>query len=72
MLLFRDEEHVERWCKQWRLERGAILALDAAWRLARAWFTADRGAPAWRRPAIDEVEALFASLGLTTAFWRLR
>jgi hypothetical protein len=72
MLLFRDEEHVEHWCRQWRLERGAVLTLDLAWRLALAWFTADRGAPEWRRPTVDEVETLFASLGLTEPFWRLR
>jgi Alkylmercury lyase len=72
MLLFRDEEHVERWCSQWRMERGAVLSLDLAWRLAVAWFSGDRGAPEWRRPTVHEVEALFASLGLTDSFWTLR
>jgi hypothetical protein len=72
MLLFRDEEHVGRWCGQWRMERGAVLSVDLAWRLALAWFSADRGAAEWRRPTVDDVEALFASLGLTDAFWRLR
>lgn len=72
MLLFRDEEHVERWCRQWRMALGAVLSLDLAWRLALAWFSADRGAPEWRRPTVDEVETLFASLGLTDPFWKLR
>lgn len=72
MLLFRDEEHVERWCRQWRMERGAVLSLEVAWRLALAWFSADRGAPEWRRPTLDEMEAVFASLELTGPFWKLR
>jgi hypothetical protein len=72
MLLFRDEEHVGRWCRQWQLSHGATLTLDVAWRLARAWFSADRSAPDWRRPPVDEVEALFASLDLTGDFWKLR
>ena len=72
MLLFRDEEHVNRWCRQWQLPRGAILPLEQAWRLAQAWFSADRGAPEWRRPSVDEVEALFAQLELTGPFWKLR
>jgi hypothetical protein len=72
MLLFRSEEHVDRWCEQWALPRGAMLTLDQGWRLARAWFSADRGAPEWRRPALDEVESLFASLDLTGDFWNLR
>jgi hypothetical protein len=54
------------------MERGAVLSVDLAWRLALAWFSADRGAAEWRRPTVDDVEALFASLGLTDAFWRLR
>ena len=72
MLLFRAEEHVDRWCAQWRLSRGAILSLERAWRLAQAWFSADRGAPDWKRPSIEEVEALFVSLDLHGDFWRLR
>jgi hypothetical protein len=72
MLLFRDEGHVDRWCEQWQLPRGAILSLDTASRLAEAWFRADRRAPQWTRPAVAEVEALFASLGLSGEFWRLR
>ena len=42
MLLFRSEEHVERWCEAWRLPRGAVLTPLDCWRLARAWYSADR------------------------------
>jgi hypothetical protein len=72
MLLFRDEEHVAKWCSQWRMAPGAILSCDQAWRLAQAWFSADRGAPEWRRPAVEDVESLFERLGLTGPFWNLR
>lgn len=72
MLLFRSEEHIARWCQQWNLPHGATLPLDQAWRLACAWFHADRGAPDWRRPPVETVEALFDTLGLTGEFWRLR
>src|SRR5436305_9251093 len=34
MLLFRSEEHIDRWCAAWRLPRGAILTLETGWRLA--------------------------------------
>lgn len=72
MLFFRSEEHVDRWCGQWALPQGAVLSVEQAWRLAHAWFQADRGAPDWRRPAVDEVERLFTSLDLTGPFWQLR
>ena len=72
MLLFRSEEHVDRWCQQWSVERGAILSLDQGWRLAQAWFGPDRRQPDWRRMSVDEVEALFQELNLTSDFWTLR
>ena len=72
MLLFRSEEHVDRWCAQWALSRGAILSMDQAWGLATAWFSANRAAPAWSRPSVEVVEQLFESLGLVGSFWKLR
>lgn len=85
MLLFRAEEqgvkewrqsedreaeaHIDRWCASWRLPRGATLTVDAAWKLADAWYR-DRMSPARRRRTVDEAHALFRSLGLTSDFWR--
>jgi hypothetical protein len=48
------------------------MPLEQAWRLAHAWFSADRGAPEWHRPPVDEVETVFAALNLTGPFWSLR
>jgi Alkylmercury lyase len=72
MLLFRSEDHIDAWCRQWKLERGAELSLDQAWRLARAWYGPDRRDPSWRRKTVEETEALLSQLGLTSPFWRLR
>jgi hypothetical protein len=71
MLLFRSEEHIDRWTRQWRLERGAAMSLSTGWALARAWFT-DRRQPDWRRRTAEETAALLASLGLSGAFWNVR
>ena len=71
MLLFWSEEHVEKWCGDWNLPRGEVLSLDLCWRLAKAWYGPDRRAPEWRRRTVDETEALFTELGLTSPFWRL-
>jgi len=70
MLLFRSEEHVDRWCNQWRLPRGETLSVEQVWRLADAWY-ADRLAPEWRRKTIDEAHAVFRSLGLSSDAWML-
>jgi hypothetical protein len=70
MLLFRSEEHVSRWCKTWKLPRGAVLTLDQGWRLAQAWY-GDRLSPDWKPRATPELQQLFRALGLRSKFWRL-
>ena len=72
MLLFRSEEHVERWLRQWGVPRGAVITPEQAWQLANALYSPDRRAPEWRRRTIEEYESLFAELGLTGSFWSLR
>ena len=71
MLLFRSEEHIDEWCRQWGRERGEAFSLQQGWELARAWYSADRRDPAWRRRTMDEAHAIFAGIGLTSPFWRL-
>jgi hypothetical protein len=71
MLLFRDEEHVDRWCEARDLRRGAVITPDQTWRLARDWYK-NKVTPDWRRHTLEETETLLASLGLTGAFWNLR
>lgn len=68
MLLFRSEEHVDRWCAARHLERRALVALDQLWQLAVAWYSS-RLTPEARRPVGDEIRAIFDGLGLTDPFW---
>jgi hypothetical protein len=71
MLLFRDEEHATNWRTQHQVTEAGRMSLDTGWRLARTWYTDKRG-PNWRRSSLEDAEALFARLGLTGDFWRLR
>lgn len=71
MLLFRDEEHVDRWCAARELARGALVRPEQAWRLASGWYM-NKLKPDWRRHTVDEAEGLLRSVGLTGAFWNLR
>lgn len=72
MLLFRSEEHVDRWCQQWHMSAGEQLSLEQTWKLALAWYSEDRRESHWRRRTIDENQTLLAELGLTSPFWNLR
>jgi len=70
MLLFRSEDHVDRWCQQWKQAHGAVISLKQQWRLAQAWYT-DRLDFDWRRNTSAEVHALWSELGFTSPFWDL-
>jgi hypothetical protein len=71
MLLFRSEEHVDRWCRQWGQPRGEILKGEQIWGLAKSWYSEDRRETNWRRKTKEETEEVFAGLGLTSQFWEL-
>ena len=71
MLFFRSEEHITRWCKAWHFKPGGVLSLETGWNLAQAWYGPDRREADWRRRTVEESEALFAQLGLTSSFWAL-
>jgi hypothetical protein len=70
MLLFRSEEHVDRWCESRGVSRGATLTIEQGWRLGSAWYE-NRLAPDWQRRTPAEAEAVFSEIGLTGPFWRL-
>lgn len=70
MLLFRSEEHLQRWLAERAIERGATMTLDQQWRLARTWYS-NRADPDWRRRTPEEAQQVFADLGLTGPFWQL-
>jgi hypothetical protein len=71
MLLFRAEEHIDRWCRTRDIERGATFAPEQGWQLAHGWYS-NKLRPDWRRHTIEEAEALLANVGLSGAFWNLR
>lgn len=70
MLLFRSEQHVDRWCAQWTRPRGATLTLAQGWQLATAWY-ADRLNQNWNPMIQAEAQAALAKIGLTGDFWKL-
>jgi hypothetical protein len=71
MLLFRSEEHVKRWCRIWRMDRGGTLSLEELWQLAQAWYSSDRSEPEWQRYTVAEVGRSLRAVGLLGDFWYL-
>lgn len=71
MLLFRSEEHIDRWCAFRGMSRGGIMTVEQCWQLARVWYS-DKLSADWRRKTLDEAEATLSGIGLTGPFWSLR
>lgn len=70
MLLFRSEQHVDRWCRQWSRPRGGILTLEQVWALATEWY-GSRLNPDWRPKTTAEAQSAFDRIGLVGDFWSL-
>ena len=70
MLLFRSEEHLERWRSERGLPVGATMTPEQQWQLARTWYS-NRLDPQWRRRTPQEAQEVFAGVGLTGGFWNL-
>lgn len=68
MLIFRSEEHVNRWLAG--RERGAVIPVTKLAELASAWW-ADRLAPDWQPHTLEQNQAILDGLGLVGDFWRL-
>jgi hypothetical protein len=70
LLLFGDEEHVDRWCAARRTAKGAVVPLAQVWQLARMWY-AGRALESWNPRTPEQAEHVFAGVGLHGDFWRL-
>jgi hypothetical protein len=68
MLLFRSEEHVDRWLAGRR--KGAVIPATKLAELAVAWW-GDRLSPQWEPHTREQNEAILDRVGLTDPFWRL-
>jgi len=70
MLLFRSEQHVDRWCAQWNRPRGGTLSLAQGWKLAQLWY-GDRLNPEWKPMNAEQARSVFRQVGLVGEFWKL-
>lgn len=68
MLVFRSEDHLDRWLAG--RPAGVILSMAKTAELAEAWWW-DRLEPDWQPHTLESNQAILDRLGLTGAFWRL-
>ncbi len=68
MLLFRSEEHVDRWLAG--RVGGATIQIQTLAELANAWW-GDRLAPDWVPRTREQNQSILDRLGLSGDFWKL-
>jgi hypothetical protein len=68
MLFFRSEEQVAAWCRTRGLQPRPVVSMPQLWQLAVTWY-GTRLTPESRRPAPEEMRAIFESIGLQGDFW---
>ena len=69
MLLFRAEENIEEWVRTTGEKRGECLTLQKVWELSQMWYH-NRMSLDYRGRTVEEVHAIFESVGLTSSFWK--
>ena len=69
MLFFQSEETLNEWLVSQKAERGAVLSIPQLWRLSKRWYQ-DRMSLGYHGRTIEQVQAIFKDLGLTSEFWQ--
>jgi hypothetical protein len=69
MLFFRSEEVLNEWLASKHAERGAVLPVPQVWELSQRWYH-NRLAPEYHGRTIEQVQAIFQEVGLTSTFWK--
>ena len=69
MLYFQSEEMLNEWLLPKRAERGAVMSIELLWRLSQRWYQ-DRLSPEYHGRTMEQVQEIFADLGLTSVFWQ--
>jgi hypothetical protein len=70
MSLFRSEAEVDAWCAAQQVARGEVLTLEQTWELAKLWY-GDRMHPEFHGRSVAGAQAIFAQVGLRSAFWQV-
>ncbi len=71
MLFFRSEESLKQWLASRKAERGAVLSISQLWELSQRWYR-DRMSPGYHGRTVEQAQAIFKELGLTSSFWQAK
>ena len=70
MLLFQDQEAIDRWCRRHRIAKGDVQPITHVWEFSKIWY-GNHLSPNWKKWSADEARAIFARFRLTGEIWSI-
>ena len=70
MLLFENEQQIERWCERHRIPKGDVEPIEKIWEFSRAWY-GNHLNPNWKKWTSDEARQIFKQFGLSHPIWEM-
>jgi hypothetical protein len=70
MLFFRSEEALNHWLEANHATRGAVFTIPRLWELSQHWYQ-DRLSLEYHGRTMEQVQAIFKGVGLTSEFWHI-
>jgi hypothetical protein len=68
MLFFRSEETLDQWLAIRDMSHGATFSISQLWELSQRWYH-NRMSHEYHGRTIEQVQAIFKEVGLTSSFW---
>ena len=70
MLLFENEEAVERWCTKHRIDKGDVQTITKIWEFSKVWY-GNHLNPDWQKWTTAEAKRIFEQFELSHDVWKL-
>lgn len=70
MLVFENEEQVDKWTKKHNIPKGDIQAIETIWNFSKKWY-GNHLNPDWKKWTVDEAKQLFKEFSLENETWNL-
>lgn len=70
MLVFKNEEQIDNWCKRHHISKGDVQPIANVWAFAKKWY-GNHLHTEWTKWTGDEAKQIFKDFGLTHPVWNL-
>ena len=70
MLLFENEQHINRWCQEHRIQRGDIQSVEKIWEFSKVWY-GNHLNPGWKKWTTVQAQEMFNRFDFTHDIWKL-